>query len=428
MKRFLLVTIAMVSGMLAMAIDAPERLKWVKEDLTFYWEINEEAEYATYTLDGVTRGFLCYRGSSYSPNPLYLSPGEHTFCVCLADANLNYSDWACIQIEIVDSLDQEIPEGPAAPINLQAWQSGPNAITLSWQPGDESTRFSVFLDDRAINYNVQSNSFVIMGVEAGTHTVGVCAWDENGYVSEMISTTVVCQGAVTYTVPLSQAHWSFENDPEWIRGSVLLTNTEKAEYAFSDSSAMVLESEAGATAYVILPMISDVQDYDSLQLSFVARGGYWSRSAEVWGRTAHDHRLVVGAIGGLPYTGFRSDSVSVLLEAELPFANPFNMDDYEADSTHYWRRFSIPLTSSTAPFIVFYGESARANYVILDDIRISKIVPPEEPSDNEDPTDEPSGQEETRVNAPRKVLRNGTVVIIRNGKEYDLTGRRTRIL
>lgn len=414
----------MVSGMLAMAIGAPSNLRWDREDVTFYWDISEGAEYATYTLDGVTRGFLCYYGKSYSPNPVYLSPGEHTFCVCLADANLNYSDWSCITIEIEDSIGQEIQEEPAAPVNLQAWQSGANEITLTWQPGDENTHFCVFLDERAVNYDVQANMYVFRGVEAGTHIVGVSTWGANGYVSEMVSMTVECQGAITYTVELARAHWSFENDPEWIRGSIALTNTELAEYAYSDSSAMVLESEAGGTAYVILPMISDVADYDSLELSFVARGGYWSRGAEVWGKTSHDHKLTVGAMRGLPYTGFRTDSVSILLETTLPYANPFNMEDYDADSTHYWRQYSIPLTGSTLPFIVFYTGSDRADYVIIDNIRVSRLSNPETPSDEEDTPEEPSGLEETMTKAPRKVIRDGNIVIIRNGEEYDITGRR----
>lgn len=420
----------MASQLLAMAISAPDNLHWDLESRTFSWELAEDAPYCTYTFDGVTRGFIRYQCEQFEVDSQWLSPGVHTFCIYALDANLNSSEWRCLEIFIHDLSDTIVTEGPAMPINLQAWQSGANEITLVWQPGDESSRFCVFMDDRAVNYNVSSTIFVFRGVEPGTHTVGVSAWGEEGYVSDMASLTVFCQGAFTYTVELQRAHWSFEDDPEQIRGAQIQCNTERAEYAYSDSCALVLESEQGELAYVILPQVSDVADYDSLELCFTARGGYWSRKAEMWAKAAHDHHLVVGAMKSLPYTGFSKDSVIVLLDTTLTYAGMLTMDNRNADSLFFWRNFRIPLSSDTPPFLVLYGESARQNCFYIDDLRISRIAP-QEPGDEPDnePGEEPGDAPDSSLDEPgipkieKFIGPDGRLMIIRQGQTFDILGR-----
>lgn len=426
-RRFFIFLLAMACPVLAMAISAPSNLRWDYDEHTFYWTLDPDAPYCTYTFDGVTRGFICYQCDHYEVDTLLLSPGVHTFCIYACDAQLNCSEWECMEIFIHEVSDSELPKPPVPPLNLQAWQSGPNEITLTWLPGDDNARFCVFLDSRAINYSVTANSFVIRGVEGGWHTVGVCSMADDGYVSDMVAATVYCQSASTYTVSLAQAHWSFENDPDYLRFSVELTNTPLADYAYSGTSALLLESPAGQLAYVALPMISDVPDYDSLQLSFVARGGYWSTGAEIWAKSSNDHHLVVGAMKELPYTGFQLDSVQVLLDTVLPYATPFTMDDPMADTASFWRTFTISLDSATLPYLVFCGTSHQPNYLILDDIRITRLLPsdPSDPLEPSDP-DVDSSIDYVPASAPHKVLRDGSVFIIRDGVEYTILGTALR--
>lgn len=425
-RHLFIFLLAMACPVLAMAISAPADLRWDYDAHTFYWTLDPDAPYCTYTFDGVTRGFICYQCDHYEVDTLLLSPGVHTFCICACDAQLNYSQWECMEIFVHEVSDSDLPKPPVAPLNLQAYQSGPNEITLSWESGDDNARFCVFLDDRAVNYNVTDNSFVIRGVETGWHTVGVCSMADDGYVSDMVSATVYCQGSSTYTVSLAQAHWSFENDPTYLRYSVELTNTALADYAYSGTTALLLESAAEQLAYVVLPMIDDVPDYDSLQLSFTARGGYWSTGAEIWAKSSNDHHLIVGAMYDLPYTGFGIDSLQVLLDTVLPYATPFTMENFMADTASFWRTFTIPLDSATPPYLVFCGTSHLPNYLILDDIRITRIFPsiPSDPSEPSDPSnpDVDSSIDYLPSSTPRKVFRKGSVFILRDGVEYTILG------
>lgn len=363
----------MACSVLAMAIKAPTDLRWADEDLTFYWDNDPAAEYSTYTLDGVQRGFMCYHGKSYSPDPQLLSPGNHTFCVYCCDAKLNCSDWSCITISIEDTIRQELHTSPAVPSNLYWENTDSTSVTLFWSSEDSSAVFSVFLDEVLVGYNLPDTSFLFVNLSPGMHLLGVCACDSLGYVSDVNSILISYNLHLQPTVLLQDAYWSFETPESGVTHLQILTDNANAEYAYQGNSAAVLQSTFGTMSYLILPAISDVQNYDSLEISFMARGGYWSIMSQMWARMADIHRLQIGSMPYIPRPEEVAGLLKPLFDTILPYANVMNFEDYQADSLSFWREVRVPLTDAQR-YIVIYTESTKNNYVIVDEVRVSQIA------------------------------------------------------
>lgn len=417
--------IAMACSVLAMAINAPTNLRWEPADLTFYWDNDPAADYATYTLDGVQRGFLYYKATSYSPDPVLLSPGNHTFCVYCADAKLNASAWSCITIFIDDTIKQELHNPPAQPDNLSWQMLDSTSVEFFWQADDSVAYFSVFLDDEMVAYHIHAHSYVFYNLSPGVHKLGVCGIDSLGYVSEQAVLTVTFNLQNQPTVLLQDAYWSFE-DASWrLENQDVVTDNANAEYAYQGVSAARLQGAAGAMPYVILPAISDVQNYDSLCLSFVARGGYWSNVSKMWARMADTHRLQIGSLPYIPMaTDFRQ-LVTPITEVQLYYANLQNFEDYGADSLLFWQAFNIPLAGAER-YIALYADCLRDNYVIIDEVRVQRISASVVPTGLQSVEEAPNPntiEQSCIMHRASKIIRDGQVLIIRGEHLYNVAGQ-----
>lgn len=425
-----------------MAIKEPVNLRWVDDDLTFYWDNDPAAEYATYTLDGVQRGFLYYHAMSYSPDVQLLSPGNHTFCVYCCDEKLNCSDWACITISIIDTIPPLEHQTPAEPYNLNWLSVNATDVLLTWDSDDSVKTFTVFLDDAMVAYAIHDHSFTYLNLSPGVHKLGVSSVDSEGYVSDQVFVTIQFNMHLQASILLADAYWPFEATQTPLDGQQTLTNGQWADYAYQGTFAALLQGGVGDVPYLILPAISDVQSYDSLELTFFARGGYWSRLSEMWARATDVHRLQVGS---LPYIPREEDFLSLvtpLLDTILPYARQLTFEDPDADSLLFWREIRVPLRGAQR-YIAIYSECQANNYVVIDEVRIARIPsltpdagsgdpsnPGTDPSNpGTDPEDPPvdSALSDRPVRQVDKYLSpDGRLLIHKAGQIYDLFGRRLR--
>lgn len=412
----------MACSVLAMAINSPTNLRWEDADRTFYWDNDPTAEYSTYTLDGVQRGFLYYKATSYSPDVLLLSPGNHTFCVYNCDAKLNCSDWTCITISVIDTIKPIEHPSPAEPYNLN-WQiANATDVRLTWDADTAIHSFYVFLDDRAVSYGTTKHEYTFCNLSAGVHKLGVSSVDADGYVSDQVSVTIQFNMQLQPTVALQDAYWPFEDIALSLDGQQTVTDNANAEYAYQGTSAALLQGTRGEFPYLILPAINDVQNYDSLQLTLVARGGYWSIPGKLWARMADGHRLQVGSLPYIPLPEDIPDMIDLIYDITLPYANINNFEDYQADSLYFWRSISVPLRGAQR-YIVLYGDCTYGNnYVVLDEVRISPVVSVPTSLD-EAKHNEPLLGPQCIMNHASKIIRDGRLLILRGEHIYNVDGQ-----
>lgn len=330
----------------------------------------------------------------------------------------------------VDDIEISLVPTCFVPDNLSAEKMYDTSAELSWEQlqGDNKAWDVAYgLTETPVEsmtiVPADSNVFVVNGLQPSTtYDFYVRANCGDGDVSAW-------RGPVTastlYQITLDQAVWTFENgEPQkaqaptgsykipqtWFVNNVwtgLATvgnapyinyNTKNATTglnsyvrAYSGDSVMYFYSNTtahpGYGPYAVLPVINDVENYDSLQVRFMARVTYSNTPSKVDGRDSIMYTTYAYAGGSYKrtiYVGVATDPYDMSTFEELTQyifptlgTSTSNVDINKVpdpEGTNYWREVVVPLYGAKGKYIILAGPGDY-NTVFVDDVTVEKIDP-----------------------------------------------------
>ena len=267
-----------------------------------------------------------------------------------------------------------------------------------------------------------TTAFIVNGLQPSTeYDFYVRANCGDGDVSEW-------RGPVTattlYQIPLADAQWTFENgEPQkaqaptgtnkipqtwFVNNSIkglntvgevpyIYYNTKDATTglnsyvrAYSGDSVMYFYAGTSATIgssapYAVLPVINDVENYDSLQIRFMARVTYSYTPSKVDGSDSimyttycydggsYSRMIRVGTVTD-PYDMSTFEELTQYIFPTLGTSvTNVDINKYpDPEGTNYWREVVVPFYGAKGKYIVLAGPE-KSNTVFIDDVKVEKI-------------------------------------------------------
>lgn len=158
----------------------------------------------------------------------------------------------------------------------------------------------------------------------------------------------------------------------------ILPGNETTTYGYKSTKALQVRADRYyPTSYVILPKVTDVENYDSLQLSFYARCGYQQGEQHKYGQSSYGHSIKVGHLANVCTTAEFSTNIVNDTTLNLPTTTN-ETQGVEWDETKLWRHFSVPM-KDCGDYMVLYLENIGNAYIYFDSIAIEKIPAEEAP-------------------------------------------------
>lgn len=250
-------------------------------------------------------------------------------------------------------------------LDLKDFPAGSYPVIYIDSMGEHNVRYA-YLDDVQFIETPAPGPEPLIGK---TTTLANAVWD---FSQEMAT----ADNGYGYQIP---ANMIADNTTEEADSYVarILPGNETTIYGYTSTKA--LQVRAGRyypTSYVILPKVTDVENYDSLQLSFYARCGYQQGEQHKYGQDSYGHSIKVGHLADVCAAADFSANIVCDTTFNLPTTTNENQG-VDWDATKLWRHFSVPM-KDCGDYMVLYLDNIGNAYIYLDSIAIEKI-PAEEP-------------------------------------------------
>lgn len=331
----------------------------------------------------------------------------------------------------VDDIEVSLVPSCFLPDNLKADKMYDTSAQLSWEQlqGDNKAWDVAYglagaAEADLTIVSADTNVFVINGLLPSTaydfYVRANCGDETSEWRGPVTAATL-------YQVALADAQWSFENgEPQkaqaptgtnkipqnWFVNNVhtglatvgnapyityntknATTGLNSANKAYSGDSVMYFYSGTttgltGYGPYAVLPVINDVEDYDSLQVRFMARVTYSNTPSKVDGRDSmmyvtysyaggsYKRELFVG-VASDPYDMSTFEELTQYVFPTLGVTSSGYVDitkDPDPEGTNYWREVVVPLYGTKGKYIILAG-SGNYNVVFVDDVKVEKVDP-----------------------------------------------------
>ncbi|MBR4432131.1 MAG: fibronectin type III domain-containing protein, partial [Paludibacteraceae bacterium] len=331
----------------------------------------------------------------------------------------------------VDDIEISLVPSCFLPDNLKADKMYDTSAELSWEQlqGDNKAWDVAYGLAGAAEADLtivtaDTNVFVINGLQPSTaydfYVRANCGDEFSEWRGPVTAATL-------YQVALADAQWSFENgEPQkaqaptgtnkipqnWFVNNVhtglatvgnapyityntknATTGLNSANKAYSGDSVMYFYSGTttgltGYGPYAVLPVINDVEDYDSLQVRFMARVTYSNTPSKVDGRDSmmyvtysyaggsYKRELFVG-VASDPYDMSTFEELTQYVFPTLGVTSSGYVDitkNPDPEGTNYWREVVVPLYGTKGKYIILAG-SGNYNVVFVDDVKVEKVDP-----------------------------------------------------
>lgn len=268
-----------------------------------------------------------------------------------------------------------------------------------------------------------TTAFIVNGLQPSTtydfYVRANCGDETSDWRGPVTATTL-------YQIPLADAKWTFENGEPYkaqaptgsyripqtwfVNNSIkglntvgevpyIYYNTKNATTglnsyvrAYSGDSVMYFYAGTSATIgssapYAVLPVINDVENYDSLQIRFMARVTYSYTPSKVDGSDSimyttycydggsYSRMIRVGTVTD-PYDMSTFEELTQYIFPTLGTSTS-NVDINkfpDPEGTNYWREVVVPFYGAKGKYIVLAGPE-KSNTVFIDDIIVEKVDP-----------------------------------------------------
>lgn len=330
----------------------------------------------------------------------------------------------------VDDIEISLVPSCFLPDNLSAAKMYDTSAQLTWeQLQGDNTAWDVAYGTEGTDVKdmtivaADTTAFIVNGLQPSTtydfYVRANCGDETSDWRGPVTATTL-------YQIPLADAKWTFENGEPYkaqaptgsyripqtwfVNNSIkglntvgevpyIYYNTKNATTglnsyvrAYSGDSVMYFYAGTSATIgssapYAVLPVINDVENYDSLQIRFMARVTYSYTPSKVDGSDSimyttycydggsYSRMIRVGTVTD-PYDMSTFEELTQYIFPTLGTSTS-NVDINkfpDPEGTNYWREVVVPFYGAKGKYIVLAGPE-KSNTVFIDDIIVEKVDP-----------------------------------------------------
>lgn len=330
----------------------------------------------------------------------------------------------------VDDIEISLVPSCFMPDNLSAGKMYDTSAKLAWeQLQGDNTAWDVAYGTEGTDVKdmtivaADTTAFIVNGLQPSTtydfYVRANCGDETSDWRGPVTATTL-------YQIPLADAKWTFENGEPYkaqaptgsyripqtwfVNNSIkglntvgevpyIYYNTKNATTglnsyvrAYSGDSVMYFYAGTSATIgssapYAVLPVINDVENYDSLQIRFMARVTYSYTPSKVDGSDSimyttycydggsYSRMIRVGTVTD-PYDMSTFEELTQYIFPTLGTSTS-NVDINkfpDPEGTNYWREVVVPFYGAKGKYIVLAGPE-KSNTVFIDDIIVEKVDP-----------------------------------------------------